>query len=386
MRRLQAFAAAALLVETVFFAALSPLLPGFAEDLHLSKWQSGLLVSMYGLAVGALAIPAGVLTSRFGVKLMALTGLGLVVVTSVLFGIVDGYWALLLARFGQGAAGTLCWNGALAWLIAAAPRKRRGQLIGGAMSAAIAGALLGPVLGGLASHFGRATVFSAVAAAALALAAVVPLLPAPPPALRQPVRRLGRALGRADVRLGLWMLMLPALLFGTLSVLAPLQLDRVGLGVAGVAATFVVAGLAEALTSPLAGRWSDRHGRVAPLRFGLAASSAVCLSLPWIGERWTLAGVVAVSGIAFGVLWTPAMALLTDGWEAAGVEHALGFSLLNLGFSVGNVVGAAAGGALAGAASDQVSWGLLACLTVATLLALRPQATSSGLAAQAADR
>ena len=35
----------------------------------------------------------------------------------------------------------------MAWLAGAAPREKRGQMIGSAMGAAIAGALLGPVIG-----------------------------------------------------------------------------------------------------------------------------------------------------------------------------------------------------------------------------------------------
>jgi MFS family permease len=341
---------------------------------------------MYGLAVGLFALPSGMIATRWGVKRTALAGLVLLAGMSVLFGVVDGFWPLVAARFGQGVAGSLCWNGALAWLIAASPRDRRGELIGGAMSAAIGGALIGPLVGGLAFHFGRATVFSAVAGAALCLAAVVPALPSAPPAVRQPVRVLRDALSREDVRLALWMILLPSLLFGTLSVLGPLQLDRVGFGVVGVAATFVLSGGVEAILSPLAGRWSDAAGRRAPLRAGLAGSVVLCLVIPWVGERWLLAVVIILNGVAFGILWTPAMAMLTDGWEAAGVEHALGFSLLNLAFAAGNVVGAAAGGALAGASSDQVAWGLLAALCVLTLLTLRARRdTRSALHPQIAD-
>ena len=378
--------AATLVVEAIFFAALSPLLPGLAEDLSLSKWQSGLLVSAYGLAVGAFAIPAGMIASRLGVRQTVVLGLLLLAVASVLFGVVHGYWPLVIARFGQGVGGTLIWTGGLAWLIAASPSERRGELLGSAMSAAIVGALLGPILGGFASHFGPSTAFSAVAAIAAGLALLVPFLPSPPQARPQPARVLVRALRRRDVQLSLWMLLLPALLFGTLSVLGPLQLDRVGYGVIGVAATFVCSGIAEASVSPLGGRWSDRIGPLPPLRAGLAGVTAVSLVIAWIDERWLLAAVIVLFGAAVGLLWTPSMATLSHGWEAAGVEHGLGFALLNLAFAFGHVIGSAAGGALAGAASDQVAWGVLAALCLATFPALRLRpAGVSRLAARAAD-
>src|SRR6266508_4505521 len=67
------------------------------------------------------------------------------------FRLAESAWVLYAARFGQGVGSSLAWTGGLAWLVAAAPRGRRGELIGIAMGAAVAGALLGPVLGGVAS-------------------------------------------------------------------------------------------------------------------------------------------------------------------------------------------------------------------------------------------
>ena len=49
-----------------------------------------------------------------------------------------------VARFVQGVGGAASWAGAFGWLIGAAPRERRGELIGPAMAAAIVGALFGP--------------------------------------------------------------------------------------------------------------------------------------------------------------------------------------------------------------------------------------------------
>ena len=49
----------------------------------------------------------------------------------------------------------------MGWLAGAAPREKRGQMIGSAMGAAIAGALLGPVIGVAADLAGFEVVFCA---------------------------------------------------------------------------------------------------------------------------------------------------------------------------------------------------------------------------------
>ena len=58
------------------------------------------------------------------------------------------------------AAARFTWAGAFAWLLAAAPRERRGEVIGTALGAAVFGALFGPVVGAGAALLGRGVVFT----------------------------------------------------------------------------------------------------------------------------------------------------------------------------------------------------------------------------------
>lgn len=371
MKRLLVFVSVVVLVETIFFAALAPLLPDLSEELGLSKGESGFLVGAYALGVIAGAIPAGLLASRVGVKPVVLLGLVLISVACVGFGLADQYGPLVVARFIQGVGGALCWTGALAWLVSMAPRERRGEMIGYAIGAAIAGALLGPVLGWGAARFGRESAFAAVAGIAIVLAVWGLREDAPPPGERQPLRMLLTAVCSRHVLLCMWLLTLPALLFGVVEVLAPLELDLLGWGALGVAVTFLISAAGEAAVNPAVGRWSDRAGRLAPVRVGLVGAVVVSLVMPSMDNRWTLSLLVVLAGLAYGVFWTPAMAMLSEAWEARGVEHAMGFALMNFAWAPGNLVGAAAGAAVAEVAGDRAAYAILAALCVLTLLVIR---------------
>src|SRR3954454_12386007 len=151
MRRVLALTASVVFVDTLFFAALTPLLPHYADTLGLGKAGAGLLAAAYPLGALVGAIPSGIVAARVGVKRTVIVGLSVVALTTALFGIADSAWQLDLARFCQGLASAFSWTGALAWLVAASPAKRRGALIGQAFAFAVVGALLGPVLGGIAS-------------------------------------------------------------------------------------------------------------------------------------------------------------------------------------------------------------------------------------------
>ena len=371
MRRLFLLVAAIVLVDTMFFAALTPLLPKYADEHGLSKAGAGVLAAAYPVGVLLAGLPGGFAAARFGVRPTAIVGLLVMSGTTLTFGLADSIWLLDAARFAQGLASALAWAAGLAWLTSAAPAARRGELIGSAMAAAIVGALLGPVLGGAASVVGTELAFGAVAALTLALAAAARATPAPPPSAQQRPRVVLRTLADRDVLRSSWLVALPALLFGVLGVLAPLRLAELGLAAAAIGATFLVAAALEAVASPLIGRLSDRRGRLGPVRFSLVASAALAALIPWVDRGWTLAALVVLAGPIFGGFWAPALSQLADEAETRGLDHAYAFALVNIAWAPGQATGAAGGGGVAAATSDAVPFLALAVLCLLTLASVR---------------
>ena len=371
MRRLLLLASAVVFVDTVFYAAITPLLPTYVEQLDITKSQAGVLAAAYPAGTFLGALPGGWLAARAGVRPTTLVGLALMAVTSVVFAFGESLVVLDTARFVQGIAGAMTWAGALGWLIGESPRERRGEMIGSAMGVAIVGSLFGPVLGALAAELGPEAVFSSVGVVAVGLmiwASRTPArLPSPPP-------RLGALIETVrdrSVQLGIWLMIIPGLMFGTLNVLGPLRLDALGAGTAAIAGCFLAASALEAVVAPVAGRISDRRGRRAPAIVGLASSAVVMALLPWPDVAWQLAVLIVLAAPAIGILWSPAIATMSDGAERHGIEQAIAFAFVNVAWAFGQTAGAAGSARLADATSDRVPFLLLAGIGAATALALR---------------
>src|SRR3954452_10166860 len=168
MRRLFPLVAAVIMLDTMFYAAITPLLPEYADDLDLSKAAAGVLTASYAAGTLIAALPSGFLAARIGSRQTMVVGLALIAVSSVAFAFADSAPVLDGARFAEGVGGACAWTGGLTWLMSATPADRRGEVIGAALAAAIFGILLGPVIGGVATVTGPEVVFCAVAVVAAA--------------------------------------------------------------------------------------------------------------------------------------------------------------------------------------------------------------------------
>lgn len=370
MRRLLLLVCAIVLVDTMLYAALVPLLPRYVDDFDLSKAGAGVLVGTYAAGALIAALPAGFAAARYGPRRAVLLGLGLIALASLGFGFAGDEWTLGVARFVQGLGSALSWAGALAWLVASTPKSRRGEMIGTAIGSAIFGALLGPALGALAEEIDPRPVFIGLAGLAAGLG--VWAARTPPAAAESPsVEAIRRALREPQVLGACWLMVQPALLFGVLAVLVPLELDAAGWAAAAIAAVWIGSATVEMFVVPLLGRFSDRRGRLLPLRLALGGAVLVATGLALADRPAVLVPLVAAASIAFGAFWAPAMAMLADTADRIGLAQGLAFGLMNAAWATGNTVGPALGGALADAAGDALPYALVAVICAATLLGLQ---------------
>ena len=322
MRRLLPFVCVVVVVDTTLYAALTPLLPHFEHTYDLSKGGVGALVAAYGVGVLVGAIPGGVARGaarRAGrgprrARPRRRASVGVAARRQLR--------PLVAARFAQGCGSSLTWAGGLAWLALATPRERRGQAMGTAMGAAVFGALLGPVVGAAASVVGVRAAFATIAGLEAVL--VVVALRMEPVARRAPAARtVFLALRDRDFLLGLWLMTIPALFFGTLNVLAPLALDHAGFGAVAIGALWVAAAAIETVINPWLGRVSDRLGPAARPDRARARRQSCARVSPSTEWPPLLVPLILADAVAFGALYAPALTMLSHAAEHVGLAQGI---------------------------------------------------------------
>jgi MFS family permease len=264
-------------------------------------------------------------------------------------------------------------------------------VIGQVTSAALAGAVAGPAVGALAS-LSRPALFCALALAAFTIAGVswrmrieLPVTIEPHADLT-PRQAVGRLLGH-PVGLGaIWLMVLPAVAAGLLTVLGSLRLHVLGAGAVGIAASFLGAAVLETLVSTWVGRLSDRRGRLLPLACAVGGAGVTMLCFTFAASLGVLIAVIGGTALALGAAWSPAMTLLSDVGEAIGLDQGLAAGLMNTAWSIGQIIGTAGSGALAHLAGNGVPSSVVAALCAATVIVLFRARHSLGIGSVASSR
>lgn len=120
--------------------------------------------------------------------------------------------------------------------------------------------------------------------------------------------------------------------------------------------------------APLVGRFSDRRGRMLPVRIGLATTIPLLLAFSLPDAVAPLALLIVALGGSLGAFWAPSMAMLSDAAEAQRLDQALAAALINLAWAGGQIIGSTGGGGLAKASGDAVPMAIVAALCAITLI------------------
>ncbi|GBB98348.1 hypothetical protein RclHR1_00320043 [Rhizophagus clarus] len=145
-------AAIALFTDMIVYGIVVPILPLIVyEKLGRDSKSIGFLFGCYAIGLLSATPIFAVLSDKYRTRRIPMMfGMFSLAICSILFGIANSYWQLVIARMAQGAAGGASWTLSLAMLadrFGSGPRL--GVVMGTVLSANTLGAIIGPLIGGV---------------------------------------------------------------------------------------------------------------------------------------------------------------------------------------------------------------------------------------------
>ena len=330
---------------------IAPILPLIGEELGIADAWLGTLVTVYSLMAGVMAVISGPISDRVGRRRILLLGSGAMTCALALHTVVDGYVEFVAVRMLAGAAGGVLSGSAVSYIGDYFPYKRRGWATGWVMSGSAVGLIIGiPVGVLLAGEFGFRSPFYFFGIM-MALTFLLVYLRVPQPPMKR--RRSRLTVSRAVVGY-LMMLRRPEIAFAALAFFS------VSLGVSlfvvyfpawleasheatpeQIASLFLVAGVANVIAGPQAGKLSDRIGRkVMVIASCLGLSVVMVATVPLTTSFWVAYPLYAVMMVLIAMRTSPYAALLSALVPAnrRGSLMSLTVALGQIGFAVGAMV------------------------------------------------
>jgi len=330
---------------------ISPILPQIGDDLGIADAALGTLVSVYSLMVGIFAILSGPVSDRIGRRRILLIGCGAMTVALMLHTLVSDYASFLTVRMFAGMAGGILSGAAVSYIGDYFPYERRGWATGWVMSGSAFGQIVGIPIGILlAGQWGFKAPFYIFA---VTMAATILLLffGVPQPPGKQSLEQLTVRKAAADYAAMLrrpevaWAAVAYFVMFLGVSIFTvylPTWLER-DLDISGneIALMFLVGGIANVLTGPQAGKWSDRIGRKGIILLAcIGLSSLMLLTVPLVTNVITACVFFFLIMMLVAMRISPFSALLTGlvNDDRRGSLMSLAVALGQMGFALGGAI------------------------------------------------
>ena len=335
---------------------VAPIIPTIAENLSVESSRLGLLMTVYALAVGVVALITGPISDRFGRRKILIAGSGLMVVALGLHAFAESYETLLLVRTLAGAAGGILSGGAVSYVGDYFPVDRRGWASGMVMSGLAAGQLAGIPAGTLlAEELGFRAPFLAFAAVGfVAFLMILTKLPQPGGengerietlSIGSALRGYGDLLRRREVLAASAAYVMMFMGISLYVTFFPTWLEEnLGFTAVMISILYIVGGSANILIGPRAGKLSDRIGRTDVI---ILSSVGVAIVMPLftfvpIDIRWIVFPLFFVTMGLVAARMSPMQALMTQltGQNQRGAFMSLITSIGQIGFAVGSALAA----------------------------------------------
>jgi MFS family permease len=379
------------LVVVAFFVALgfgivAPALPLFARSFGVGTAAAAAVISAFAFLRIAWAFPAGRLIDRLGERLVLGTGIGIVAVSSLLAGLAQSYWQLLVLRGAGGIGSAMFSISAMSLLVRMVPTRQRARAVGLWQGGFLLGGIAGPGLGGVVTSVSQRLPFF-LYAGTLSVAgsvAIVALRHTPladrasgastvrttlPDALRNPAYRAALATVFADS----WASM------GVRAALIPLYVEEaLHRSAVWTGVGFLVFAAANAAMLWPGGWAADTLGRRPVIIGGCVGSAAGLVMLAFLPGQWGYLAALAVAGLGSGLLDVAPSAMIGDILPPSGGSLVASYQMAG---DTGSVTGPVVAGFLVDTVSYSAAFeaaaGMLGLAAVVGLFAPETRSPSS---------
>lgn len=329
----------------------SPVLPLFASHLGAGPGTVGIIAAVSAFTGFVASIPAGILSDRLGSKRLLMVAAAVFATAPFLYLFVTTAWQLIIVRFYHGLATAIFIPVSMA-LIAELYQDSRGERIGWFSSSTLAGRFLAPLIGGaiigsfvMHPDIGYRTVYIVCGGAGLAVFILALKVPQGRVDVRAEVkwrdtfRHFVSAIAHPGILATSAVESSILFAYGAFETFLPIHAVRSGLGAVQVGVILSAQVITLALTKPVMGRYSDRHGRRSQIIAG-ALASAACIAL--VGNVRAFLPLLLLSvlfGLALSIVTSATSALVADLSRRESYGSAMGIlgSIMDIGHTTGPV-------------------------------------------------
>ncbi len=330
----------------------SPVLPLFAAHIGADPSGVGLVASASAFTGIIASIPAGMLSDKIGRRRMLIFSAVIFATAPFSYLFITQLWQLVIARFYHGFATALFIPVAMAF-VSDIFNRERGEKIGWFSTATLIGRFIAPAAGGSIigfMNFNPALSFKVVymVCGAAGIAALILAIKLPDigdsrdkkPDWQDTLRAFKSVASNKIILFTSGVEAAILFAYGTFETFLPLYSIKIGLSAYEIGVFLSSQIVTLALTKPLMGRFSDRHGRESQIFAGAAIGAVCILSFSFFKSFVPLLLLSILFGLSLSIVTSATSAFIADLSRKETHGSAMGIlgSIMDVGHTTGPIV------------------------------------------------